>query len=130
MGMLIRLGLGPASTYLMTATGRRTGRARTTPVTLVEGDGDRWLVAPYGPVGWVHNVRAEPTVTLRRGRRRTTLTATEVDAQVAARILKRYVASVPVVRPYFDVEPEAPIPAYVEEAARHPVFALRAPERV
>ena len=55
MRLLLRLGLAPRTTMLLTVPGRRSGTLRSTPVTLVEEDGQRWLVAPYGPVGWVHN---------------------------------------------------------------------------
>lgn len=68
MGALIRRGLVPHMD-LLTTTGRRTGRPRTVPVVLVEQDGRRWLVAPYGPVSWVLNARAAGRVHLRRGRR-------------------------------------------------------------
>lgn len=68
MGLLVGAGLVPHS-YLLTTRGRRTGQTRRNPVVLVEGDGRRWLVAPYGPVSWVHNARAAGQVHLtRRGR--------------------------------------------------------------
>ena len=53
---------------LLTVPGRRSGRPRSTPVTLVEEDGQRWLVAS-GPAGWVTNARAAGQVELSRGRR-------------------------------------------------------------
>jgi deazaflavin-dependent oxidoreductase (nitroreductase family) len=65
ISVLIRAGVVPSS-YLLTTRGRRTGLQRTNPVTIVEGEGKRWLVAPYGPVSWVHNARASGRVTLRR----------------------------------------------------------------
>ncbi len=46
MTMMIRIGLGVPSSYLLTTTGRKTGSPRTTPVALVHRDGDQWLVAP------------------------------------------------------------------------------------
>ena len=49
------LGLGPRHTHLLTVPGRRTGQPRSTPVTLVVEGPHRWLVAPYGAVGWVRN---------------------------------------------------------------------------
>lgn len=58
--LLLRLGLGPPSTYLLTLPGRRTGTPYSTPVTLIEEPGRRWLVAPYGPVAWVRNAAAPP----------------------------------------------------------------------
>src|SRR6516225_2642866 len=65
MSALVRAGLVPRS-YLLTTQGRKTGRPRTNPVVPVEHDGRRWLVAPYGPVSWVHNARAAGRVTLTR----------------------------------------------------------------
>ena len=67
MSALVRAGLVPRS-YLLTTQGRRTGKRRTNPVVPVEHDGRRWLVAPYGPVSWVHNARAAGRVTLTRRR--------------------------------------------------------------
>ena len=64
---LLRAGIPPPRTYLLVVPGRRTGRLYSTPVTLVEEAGARWLVAPYGEVGWVRNVRAAGRVTLQRG---------------------------------------------------------------
>ena len=56
MSALVRAGLVPRS-YLLTTQGRKTGLPRTNPVVPVEHGGRRWLVAPYGPVSWVHNAR-------------------------------------------------------------------------
>lgn len=124
MTMLLRWGIGPASSYLLTTTGRTTGRPRTTPVTLVETDGRRWLVAPYGQVGWVRNVRATPVVSLRRGRTTMVLGAREADAETAGAVLRRYVVQVPVTAPFFAAGAADPVEAFVAEAPRHPVFAL------
>ena len=118
------MGRGPASSYLLTTTGRTTGRPRTTPVTLVETDGRRWLVAPYGQVGWVRDVRATPVVSLRRGRTTMVLGAQEVDAETAGPVLRRYVVQVPVTAPFFAAGAADPVEAFVAEAPRHPVFAL------
>ncbi|WP_404353119.1 nitroreductase family deazaflavin-dependent oxidoreductase [Phycicoccus jejuensis] len=38
--------------WVLTTVGRRTGRERRNPVTVVDVGGRRWLVAPYGPVPW------------------------------------------------------------------------------
>jgi deazaflavin-dependent oxidoreductase (nitroreductase family) len=97
---LIRLGAMPKTSYLLTTRGRRTGRPHTTPVTVVEDHGQRYLVAPYGPVAWVRNARADPLVTLSRGGRSETVRLEEVrDPAEAARVLKRYVEQVALVRP-------------------------------
>jgi len=128
MRALLRLGIAPRGTYLLTARGRRTGTPHSTPVTLVEDMGERWLVAPYGAVGWVQNVRAAGQVTLSRGRHTDDLRVDEVGDQEAARVLQAYLRKVRVVRPYFDAAPNSPLEAFAAEASRHPVFRLRSPQ--
>jgi deazaflavin-dependent oxidoreductase (nitroreductase family) len=123
IGVFARAGLVP-STYLLTTSGRRTGRPLTHPVTVVEQQGRRWLVAPYGAVSWVHNARAAGRVTLgRRGDRRD-YEVREVPAEEAGPVLKRYVGVATATRPYFAADKDAPVEEFVAEADRHPVFEL------
>jgi deazaflavin-dependent oxidoreductase (nitroreductase family) len=119
-----RLGLVPG-TSLLTVRGRRSGVGQTTPVTIIEEGGERWLVAPYGTVSWVHNARAAGQVSLRRGRRRERLKVEEVGATEAAPILQAYFTQVPIVRPYFEASLGDPAQAFEAEAGRHPVFRLK-----
>jgi deazaflavin-dependent oxidoreductase (nitroreductase family) len=122
--LLLKLGLMAGPTYLLTVPGRRTGRPLSTPVTLVEEGTERWLVAPYGDVAWVRNVRAAGQVTLSRGRRVESVSIRELSPADAAPVLQRYVSRVPITRPYFDASPDSPLAAFEAEAPRHPVFAL------
>jgi deazaflavin-dependent oxidoreductase (nitroreductase family) len=124
---LLALGLGPRATYLLTVAGRRSGAPRSTPVTLVEEGGRRWLVAPYGEVAWVANLRGAGEATLSRGSRTETVTVREIGPEEAAPVLKWYVTRVPITRPYFDVRPESDLDAFRAEAPRHPVFAIVGP---
>jgi deazaflavin-dependent oxidoreductase (nitroreductase family) len=128
MRVLLRVGVAPAATYLLTVRGRKSGVPHSTPVTLVERDGGRWLVAPYGAVGWVRNARAAGQIQLTRGRRSESLEVEEVSSEEAAGVLRTYLGNVRVVRPYFDAEPDSPLAAFVAEASRHPVFRLQAPQ--
>ena len=121
----LRLGMSPPHTYLLTVRGRKSGRPHSTPVTLVEEAGQRWLVAPYGEVGWVRNARAAGQVTLERGRRSETVRIVELSAEDAAPVLKKYLTQVPVVRPFFDVTPKSNLRDFVAEASRHPVFRIQ-----
>jgi len=121
---LLRIGIGARSTYLLTTTGARSGQPRTTPVVLVGTDTALWLVSPYGNVGWVHNVRAHPQVSLRRGRTSRPALAREIDAETAGPVLQRYLRQARVTAPFFDARAEDPPRLFVEEADRHPVFAL------
>jgi deazaflavin-dependent oxidoreductase (nitroreductase family) len=123
MSVFIRAGLVP-STYLLTTRGRKTGRPRTNPVTVVDHDGRRWLVAPYGPVSWVHNARAAGRVTLRRRLDTREYTVREVSAQEAGPVLKRYVGIATATRPYFVATKDSPVEDFVAEADRHPAFEL------
>jgi deazaflavin-dependent oxidoreductase (nitroreductase family) len=122
MSVFARVGLGPI--HLLTTRGRKTGLPRTNPVTLVEQDGQRWLVAPYGAVAWVRNARAAGRVTLRRGRDTREYTIRELPPAEAGPILKRYLAIAGATRPYFRATRDSPVDAFVAEADRHPVFAL------
>jgi deazaflavin-dependent oxidoreductase (nitroreductase family) len=124
MASMLQIGIGPKSSYLLTTTGRRTGQPRTTPVILVEADGQRWLVSPYGQVSWVHNVRAVPEVSLRRGRATQALHAREVGAGTAGPVLRSYLRQVRVTAPFFDAKVDDPDPTFIAEANRHPVFQL------
>jgi deazaflavin-dependent oxidoreductase (nitroreductase family) len=122
---LARLGLTGPRTHLLTVRGRRTGRPWSTPVSLVELDGDRWLVAPYGERNWVRNARAAGWVELRRGRRRERVAVEEVGAERAVPVLRRYQERTPVTRPFFEVTSASPPEQWLAEASRHPVFRLK-----
>lgn len=121
---LVRLGLGPRRTFLLSVPGRRTGHIYRTPVTLVQRDGERWLVAPYGERSWVKNARAAGSVQLRRGRQAERVRVVEVPAAERATILRDYLRQVPATRDFFDAAPDAPVEAFAAEAHRHPVFRI------
>ena len=92
---------------------------------LVEQDGERWLVAPYGVVQWVRNIRAAGTATLTHGRHSETISVAEREANEAAPVLKQYLLHVSGgVRSYFDATKNSPLEDFEREAARHPVFKI------
>ncbi len=122
---LIRLGLAPKNTYLLTVQGRKSGKLYSTPITLVEEGSDRWLVSPYGEVNWVRNARVARQVRLSRGGRSETVDIIELNPEESAPVLKKYLSQVRIVQPYFDVRPESPIEAFIAEAPRHPVFRIQ-----
>lgn len=124
MKALIRSGLKRGTSYLLTVPGRKTGKRYTTPVTLVESDGNRWLVAPYGEVSWVRNARAAGDVTLQQGRSRETCRISELEPEAGGPVLKQYAQAVSITRPYFNAGPNDPVEAFIAEADRHPVFSL------
>lgn len=120
--ILARSGIGPMA--LLTTTGRVSGRPHTVPVVPIDHAGARWLVAPYGPVAWVHNARAGGVVTLRYGRQRHAYTIRQATPTEAAPILKRYVAIATRTRHRFAATVDAPEEAFIPDAADHPVFEL------
>jgi deazaflavin-dependent oxidoreductase (nitroreductase family) len=120
---LVKLGLAPSKTYLLTVRGRTSGREYTTPVNLVERDGVSYLVAPYGEVSWVRNARAAGEVTLRRGRLSETRRIAEVAAAEAVPVLEAYWRANSITRPFFAAAPEA-TDAFRADAGMHPVFRL------
>jgi deazaflavin-dependent oxidoreductase (nitroreductase family) len=122
---LLRMGVKMGNMILLTVRGRKSGQPRTTPVTLIELDGERLLIAPFGTVNWVRNLRATGEATLRRGRHSERVSAVELSIQEAAPVLKKTLARVPsFVTNYFDVTPDSPLADFEREAPRHPVFRL------
>jgi hypothetical protein len=59
----------------------------------VEQQGQHYLVAAFGVVGWVHNLRAAGEATLTRSRRSETIKAIELEPKEAAPVLKACLAS-------------------------------------
>lgn len=123
---LAKLGLTGPRTYLLTVAGRKTGRPWSTPVSLVEEGGERWLVAPYGDRNWVRNARAAGVVELQRGRRREMLAVEELAPADAVPVLRRYYELGRVTRPFFRVELDSADEDWLAEAPSHPVFRLHA----
>jgi len=122
--LVLRSGLKLGTTYLLSVKGRRTGGVHSTPVVLVERDGERYLVAPYGPVNWVRNARAAGAVTLTRCRHSEVLHIMETGPEESAPILKKYLAIAPATRSCFHARRDSPVQEFVAEAPRHPVFRL------
>ncbi len=109
---LLRAGIKIGTMSLLTIRGRKSGQPHTVPVLLVEQDGERWLVAPYGAVQWVRNIRAAGTATLTRGRRSEVISVRELEAKEAAPILKQYLLHVAAgVQSYFDATKDSPLEA-------------------
>jgi deazaflavin-dependent oxidoreductase (nitroreductase family) len=123
---LLRAGVKIGTMSLLTVRGRKSGQPHTVLVLLVEQDGERWLVAPYGVVQWVRNIRAAGTAMLTRGRRSEAISVTELPAKEAAPVLKQYLLLhvSAGVRSYFDVTKDSPLEAFEREAPRHPVFQI------
>lgn len=84
---------------LLTTTGRRTGRLRTTPLTYLAEGRSLVLVASAGgsdrPPAWSLNLEAQPEVVVRRGRTLTPMTARPASPAERARLWPRIVEAYP-----------------------------------
>jgi deazaflavin-dependent oxidoreductase (nitroreductase family) len=128
---LLRLGVKIGTASLLTVRGRKSGQPHTVPVLVVEQDGQRWLVAPYGVGQWVRNIRVAGTATLTHGRRSEAIVVTELPTREAAPVLKQYLAlqRAADIRRYFDATKDSPLKDFEREAARHPVFSITTVEQ-
>lgn len=122
-GIRAKRGKGQASQ--LAVTGRKTRERRVVVVAPVNIDGTTYLVAPFGLVGWVLNIRANPKVTLSRGGATTRFTATAADKEEAGRVLARYYAeNEKHVKDFMDIPGENTITDFTAAAHRYPVFKL------
>ena len=127
---------------LLTVRGRRSGTPRTTPLSMLELEGRRFVQAPYSKDGWVRNLQAAGEATVTDHGRRITVQTAELPPDKAAAIIRRAlepyrrsrllrallgprvrppVAVLQWVRIRVDETPEE----YLDEARRHPLFELR-----
>ena len=58
----LRLGVKVGSQHLLSIPGRRSGRLRSTPVSIVDVGGLRYVVAAFSEVDWVKNARSRPVL--------------------------------------------------------------------
>lgn len=83
-------GVSMAGAQTLTVVGRRTGTLQRVPVNVLRLDGAEYLVAVRGDTQWVRNARAAGTVELRRGRRRSVVSLTELDPALRPPVIRDY----------------------------------------
>ena len=121
---LLARGIGPASQYLLSVAGRRTGLVRTTPVAVVTVDGDRYVVAGFAGSDWVANARAARRARLSRGRSVEEVTLTELPIADRGPVLRAFAGQVRGGRPFLGVSAHASDAAFQDAAAAHPIFRV------
>lgn len=125
MGTLVDLGLPVGLMQQLTVRGRKSGQPRTTTLAVIEIDGARYILAAYGIVDWVRNLRAAGGGTLTRSRRTETITVTELPPKEAAVILKATTGAGPgFLRDYYNTTAASSLEEFEQEAIRHPVFRV------
>ena len=86
-----RVGLRTGPVRVLTVPGRRSGTPRSTPVTPIEVEGRRFVVAALPRADWARNARAAGRGELARGRRRTPVVLREVDdLDLRRRVLRAF----------------------------------------
>jgi len=124
---LLRIGLPVGPAVLLSVRGRTSGKIYTIPVELVESSGTSFLVAAFGEVNWVRNLRAAGQAHLTRRRRTEAIGVVELGAREAAPILKQFLREsqrVSFIKPYFHVTPHSSLADFEQEALHHPVFRI------
>jgi deazaflavin-dependent oxidoreductase (nitroreductase family) len=122
--------LAPIRAVTLEVTGRRTGRTIRFPLVLVDFEGGRYLVSMLGEdVNWVRNVRAAGGRAVLRRRGSEPVRLTEVDPELRAPILRRYLDLAPGARPHVPVDRNAPVEAFARIADRYPVFRVTSDPR-
>jgi deazaflavin-dependent oxidoreductase (nitroreductase family) len=140
MRSLIHAGVRIGTFAVLTVAGRKTGRPVNVPVVVFPHGDNRYLVASYGVVNWVRNLRAaDGRAELRRGQVTEKITAFELSPEQAGPILRFSLLNGPpgiprlIVRifrryfvlPYLDVDMESSDDDFVRSAREHPVFKVQ-----
>jgi deazaflavin-dependent oxidoreductase (nitroreductase family) len=130
---MLRLGVPMGPNTLLTVRGRKTGKQHTTPVGLFENEGQRFLLATFGNVNWVKNLRKDGEAKIGKGRHREVVYATELSPEKAApvfkKVLSHYLESRAMrsfLKMGYDLAPGASDEEFLREAQRHPAFEIRA----
>ena len=124
---LTRLGISVYGSRVLYVRGRTTGELRSTPVNLLDFEGNRYLVAPRGVTQWVRNVRAaNGEAELRVGRRAEPVRLTELADDDKPGLLRAYLKRWRwEVGVFFDgVDAKAPAAKLREIAPSYPVFRV------
>ena len=90
-----RLGLGMKDLPVLTVPGRRSGAPRSTPLSVLDLDGERYLLEGFPGADWARNARAAGTGTLSVGKAREHVRLVELDPQDAVPILRAWPVRLP-----------------------------------
>jgi deazaflavin-dependent oxidoreductase (nitroreductase family) len=117
----LRRGLKVGSQSLLSVAGRKSGIARSTPVSIVTLGGVRYIVAAFSEADWVKNAQAAGTGSLRRGKRVESVRLVELPVVERDEVLRAFLQQIPGGVRFFD--PPDP-DTVVASAGRYPVFRV------
>jgi hypothetical protein len=129
---LQRTGLGATWLHVLVLPGRRTGKLRQTPVTPVEWNGARYLVAGFPGADWARNARAAGVGILRQGRTHERVRLVELSADEARPVLREFPVRVPTsvsIMVDSGVVPDGSPEAFAALAGRCAVFRVERTEQ-
>lgn len=95
---VMRLGLpisGKEAPMVLTVPGRKSGEPRSTPITPMYVDDERYVVSGFPGADWVKNARAADTATLTSGKTAETVRMVELSPEDARPLLRRFPTLVP-----------------------------------
>jgi hypothetical protein len=123
---LYRLGWAFGTWYVLSIPGRKTGKLRSTPVSVLVVDGQRYIVT--FETNWVKNARAAGWGFLTRGGKKERVALVELPVEERPAILREFPRQVPHGVQFFERvlglsnDPEA----FAAAAPRCPVFRVEA----
>lgn len=137
---LVRLGIKVGGFSLLTVRGRKSGKPIETPLAIFVQDQKRYLIAAYGIVNWVRNLRAaggEATLTWNRHSEK--IRAIELEPAAAALVFREALRSGPpgipalifrvyralMVLPYLNVTEHSSLEEFEREVLTHPVLLVQ-----
>jgi hypothetical protein len=133
--LLQRLGLAIGTMRLLSVPGRKSGQMRTTPVSLLVIDGQRYVVGGMLTADWVKNAQAAKWGLLSHGRKQERVALIELAEDERIPILRAFPRLVPHGVSYFRrlyglPSAAAALPdAFAALASRCTVFQIEAPPR-
>jgi hypothetical protein len=120
-----RIGMSFGTWYILSIPGRTSGKMRSTPVSVLHVNGQRYIVTGF-ETQWVKNARKAGRGILARGRKKEPVALVELRVEDRPPILREFPRQVPHGVQYFErllnlpVDPETLAAA----APRCPVFRL------
>ena len=93
----MKLGLVPGKDgpVVLTVPGRTSGQPRSTPITPMVVDGQRYVVGGFPKADWVKNLRAAGEATLTQGRTDQRVHVVEMTPEEARPLLRQFPVLVP-----------------------------------
>jgi len=123
--LLNRLGLSIGTMHILSIPGRKTGKMRSTPVSVLRVNGQRYILTGL-ETGWVKNARAAGWGLLSYGRKKERVTLIELPVEERPPILREFPVQVPGGVEFFERLLDLPNDpeAFAQAAPRCPVFRL------